>query len=233
MIEEAAGGTLFLDEIGDLSAASQVKLLRLLQEGEYFPLGADRPKRSSARIIVATNHDLAAKQAAGSFRKDLYYRLKGHQVQLPSLRERTADIPLLLGHFLEKAAGALGKKKPTPPEELEVLLATYHFPGNIRELEAMVFDAVATHAGGKLSMDSFKATMGHQRAAAGNAPRSPKLADEGPKLIFGEQLPTIAEATELVVAEAVKRARGNKTIAAGLLGISRPALSKRLNKSRD
>ena len=135
LAEKASGGTLFLDEIGDLSPASQVKLLRFLQEGEFFPLGSDVAKRSDARIVVATNQELETLRDAGTFRKDLYYRLRIHHVHIPPLRERTEDLPLLLNHFLEKAAKMLGKKQPTPPKELITLLGAYHFPGNIRELE--------------------------------------------------------------------------------------------------
>jgi DNA-binding NtrC family response regulator len=113
LAEKASGGTLFLDEIGDLSPASQVKLLRFLQEGEFFPLGSDVAKRSDARIVVATNQELETLQNAGTFRKDLYYRLRIHHVHIPPLRERTEDLPLLLNHFLEKAAKILGKKNPT------------------------------------------------------------------------------------------------------------------------
>ena len=115
MVEEAGDGTLFLDEIGDLSIPSQVKLLRLLQEGEYFPLGSDVPKRLKARVVVATHQNLLEKEQAGTFRRDLYYRLRTHHVQLPPLRERRGDIPLLLDHFLAEAAHTLGRKKPTPP----------------------------------------------------------------------------------------------------------------------
>ncbi|BCR06374.1 sigma-54-dependent Fis family transcriptional regulator [Desulfuromonas versatilis] len=232
MIEQAAGGTLFLDEIGDLSPASQVKLLRLLQEGEYLPIGADRPKRSSARIIVATNQNLAALQASGAFRKDLFYRLQGHQVQLPPLRERPEDLPLLLEHFLAKAARELGKRKPTAPEELAVLLATYHFPGNIRELEGMVHNAVATHQAGKLSTQSFRVALGLERSEATGNGKGAASGPETPGLVFGDQLPTLSEAADLLVAEALSRSQGNQTIAAGLLGITRPALSKRLKKLR-
>ncbi len=227
MLVEAAGGTLFLDEIGDLSPASQVKLLRLLQEGEYFPIGSDRPRKSSARIVVATNHDLAAGQATGSFRKDLYYRLRGHQVHLPPLRERKEDIPLLLNHFLATAAAAQGKPVPTPPPELGVLLASYHFPGNVRELRAMVFDAVSLHQGRKLSMEAFKRAMGLGEGAP------PPLAgpEAEPLLHFGPRLPTLDEGMELLIEEAMRRAKGNQTLAASFLGISRPALSKRLRKT--
>ncbi len=230
MIEQAADGTLFLDEIGDLSQASQVKLLRLLQEGEFFPVGSDHPRQIRARIIVATQQDLAAKQAAGQFRKDLYYRLRAHQVHLPPLRERKEDISLLLEHFLEKAANALGKKRPTPPRELAVLLSTYSFPGNIRELEAMVHDAVSVHTAKILSMETFLHAIDRQGPAASAS--QPEADGSGNPFAAVESLPTLAEASELLVDEAIRRAEGNQTIAARLLGISQPALSKRLKQSR-
>jgi DNA-binding NtrC family response regulator len=229
MIEEAADGTLFLDEIGDLSIASQVKLLRLLQEGEYFPLGSDRPKRLKARIIVATHQDLAVKQAAGSFRRDLYYRLCIHLVQIPPLRERKGDLPMLLDQFMEDAARALGKKKPTPPRELVQLLTTYSFPGNIRELKAMIYNAVSTHRDRVLSMDTFVKTIGRPEERIVPSP----LKNAERNLYAGlERLPTFGEAAELLVEEAMARANGNQTIAARLLGISQPALSKRLKLLR-
>ena len=226
MIEQAGNGTLFLDEIGDLSIASQVKLLRLLQEGEYFPLGSDRPKRMNARIVVATHCDLAAKEAAGSFRRDLYYRLCTHRILIPPLRERTGDIPLLLDYFLGEAAKALGKRKPTPPKELAQILATYSFPGNVRELRGMVYDAVSLHKERILSMDSFLKAIGHCRSEQA----LPAL-HQNPFGSF-ERLPTFAEAAELLVEEAISRANGVQAIAARLLGISAPALNKRLKMSR-
>lgn len=232
MIEQAADGILFLDEIGDLSVSSQVKLLRLLQEGEYFPLGCDRPKRTRARIIVATNRDLEALQTSGEFRKDLYYRLKTHLVLLPPLRDRRDDIPLLLEYFLQLSATELGKKVPTPPPELAVLLATYHFPGNIRELAGMVFDAVSQHQGGKLPMGSFKKAIETSATDCGQS-NHPEEQAESQRLSFHAQLPTLSEAADLLVAEALKRAQNNQTIAAELLGITRPALSKRLKKLRE
>ena len=225
MIEEATDGTLFLDEIGDLSIASQVKLLRLLQEGEYFPLGSDRPKRLKARVVVATHQNLSLKQESGSFRRDLYYRLCTHMVQVPPLRERKGDLAPLLDHFLEEASRTLGKKKPTPPRELLQLLATYSFPGNIRELKALVYNAVSVHRDRVLSMDTFMKSIIRQDTKQ-NLP-----ATTGPeKNLFAglERLPTFGEAAELLVEEAMSRANGNQTIAARLLGISQPALSKRL-----
>src|SRR5690606_23184903 len=123
----------------------------LIQENEYYPLGAVKPRRSSARIVVATLRDLDSDKDNGSFRRDLYYRLQTHRVHIPPLRERREDLPLLVEHFLAAAAKDLGKKKPTAPRELIDLLNTFTFPGNVRELEALVFDAVAKHQGKVLS----------------------------------------------------------------------------------
>ena len=229
MIEQAAEGTLFLDEIGDLSPLSQVKLLRLLQEGEYYPLGSDRPRQLRARLVFATHHDLEARQAAGAFRKDLYYRLRAHHVHIPPLRERKEDIPLLLDHFLAKAAHTLEKKKPTPPPELLTLLAAYGFPGNVRELEAMVYDAVSVHGSRMLSMQSFLRAVGQPTVAATATEPLPT----GTLFSGLERLPTLTLAAEELVREALARSAGNQTMAARMLGISQPALSKRLRQQRN
>jgi DNA-binding NtrC family response regulator len=225
MVEEAADGTLFLDEIGDLSIPSQVKLLRLLQEGEYFPLGSDVPKRLKGRVIVATHQNLPEKERGGAFRRDLYYRLRTHQVHLPPLRERKRDIPLLLDHFLEEAARALGKKKPTPPRGLAQYLATYCFPGNVRELKAMVYDAVSVHRDRMLSMDTFIKSIECLQSEC--VATGADTARQNPFSGF-EELPTFSDAATFLVLEAMDRAGGNQTLAARLLGISQPALSKRL-----
>ncbi len=226
MVEEAANGTLLLDEIGDLSGASQVKLLRLLQEGEYYPLGSDQPRRLKARIVVATHADLAAREANGTFRRDLFYRLRTHQVHLPPLKERSGDIPLLLDHFLVEAARALGKKKPAIPKELPQLLSTYSFPGNIRELKAMVYDALSLHRDRILSMERFIIAIERQQGTSRGVATVPPPNPFSP---FAT-LPTFGQAAALLVAEALKRSNGNQTIAARLLGISQPALSKRLKQ---
>ena len=99
LVETAADGTLFMDEIGDLATASQVKLLRLLQENEYFPLGADTPRKTNARIVVSTNRDLQALLDAGKFREDLYFRIHSHHIRIPPLRERPGDLAMLVNHF--------------------------------------------------------------------------------------------------------------------------------------
>ncbi|MEW6653564.1 MAG: sigma-54 dependent transcriptional regulator, partial [Bacteroidota bacterium] len=121
LIEQAESGTLFLDEIGDLSLESQVKLLRLIQDGKYFPLGSDIAKLADVRIICATNKNIDSMKEGNAFRKDLYYRLQTHHIHIPPLRERKGDIQLLINHFLEKSSQLLLKKKPTPPKELYTL----------------------------------------------------------------------------------------------------------------
>jgi DNA-binding NtrC family response regulator len=230
LITSTAEGTLFLDEIGDLTVASQVKLLRLLQDGTFYPLGADRPRRSHARIVCATNCDVVQNVNTGTFRKDLYYRLRTHHLHLPPLRARTGDLPLLVQHFIDKAAQVLSKATPTVPLALYQLLNTYRFPGNVRELEGLMFDAVARHQGSILSLHSIKEAIGDMRPiVATELPTAP-----APVLAtsFPEQLPTLKEAEnaliEALITEALRRAGGNQGVAAGLLGISRQALNKRL-----
>lgn len=230
LIESAADGTLFLDEIGDLSESSQVKLLRLLQEQEYYSIGSDIPKKSAARIVAATNRDLREKVSMGAFRRDLYYRICAHRVVIPPLRERIEDIPSLVEHFIHSASKKLGKKRPSPPPQLFALLSVYHFPGNVRELEAMVFDAVARQTSGILPLASFRETISRENAPDSLQPLESKACSSHP-LQFPEKLPTLNEAETLLVNEAMKRAGGNQGIAASLLGISRSALNKRLRKA--
>lgn len=232
LIEQADGGTLFLDEIGDLAQASQVKLLRLLQEGEYFPLGADTPQSSNARIIAATNQEISVLLAEGKFRKDLNYRLQTHRIHIPPLRHRLDDIPLLIDHFISKAANQLDKPKPALPEELASILTDYTFPGNVRELESMIFDAMSRHRSGMLSSDSFRSHISRNRSSQKETPK-PGEGPSGARVFFSHPLPTIKEATELLIQEAMRRCGGNQSKAAGLLGVSQQALSKRLrgNKS--
>ncbi len=228
MIEEAAGGVLFLDEIGELSAASQIKLLRLLQEGEYFPLGSDQPRKLKARLVFATNLDLEQQLATGAFRKDLFYRLRSHRITMPPLRERSEDLPIILTRLLHDAAAAMGKKVPIAPAELVPLLRNYPFPGNIRELRAMVYDAVSQHTAGILSMSTFKKQIqpGDSACEAGSTVA-------GSSLFAGRSLPTIKGVIAELITEALQRSEGNQSLAARMLGISPPALSKRLKNSNN
>lgn len=232
LITTAGEGTLFLDEIGDLTAASQVKLLRLLQDGSYYPLGADRPRQSRARVIVATNSDVLKAVGSGGFRRDLYYRLRTHHLQLPPLRARLGDLPLVVDHFVEKAARTLDKTAPPVPVALYQLLGSYHFPGNLRELEGLVFDAVARHQGGTLSLHTFRSAISGQAGFEGLANPVDGTAS-AMAVCFPEQLPSLDQAEQALIEEALRRAGGNQGAAAGLLGISRQALNKRLGRRRN
>ncbi|WP_028582380.1 sigma-54-dependent transcriptional regulator [Desulfogranum japonicum] len=227
LITQAAEGTLFLDEIGDLGEPSQVKLLRLLQEQEYYPIGSDVPHISNARIIAATNKNLRKLVADKTFRNDLYYRLCSHQVQIPPLRDRKEDIALLLDAFLEEAAEIFHKKVPAYPHELNTMLTNYSFPGNIRELKALAFDAVARHRQGMLSLEFFKDVVGQLP--------SPLLQEAALTQRFsdwlretGDRFPKVCEVEDLLIDEAMHLAKGNQRVAASLLGYSRQTLNKRL-----
>ncbi len=230
IIAHAAGGTLFLDEIGELADASQIKLLRLLQEQEYFPLGSDTPRKSTARIVAATNRDLRAMVDTGRFRQDLFYRLCIHNVHLPLLAARKGDIPLLLDRFLAEAAESMNKPLPSVALELYRYLAAYAFPGNIRELKSMVYDAIANHSRGVLGKEYFLRAMGAGRPAAPAATTSDNVL-----ATFSDpegRLPTLKEAEEALIGKALERAGGNQGVAARYLGITRQGLNKILNRKK-
>lgn len=225
LIEQASGGMLFLDEIGDISPPSQVKLLRLLQDGEFFPLGSDIVKHSDARVVVATNQNLQTLQESGKFRKDLYYRLRAHHIHLPPLRDRKDDLPILVNHFLEKASQTLGKEKPIFPVELFGFLATYPFPGNIRELESMIFDAVTSCKSEKLSLEPFRAYILESEPAAKTEAIEKSMATSTLK----EKIDSISHITEKqMIIDALNKTNQNRTKAAELLGISRRTLQNKI-----
>lgn len=223
-ISKAVGGTLFLDEIGELSEASQIKLLRVLQEREYLPLGSDQPLQTDARVIVATHKEMQGLQEKSPFRADLYYRLRTHHLELPPLRRRLEDIRPLLEHFLGQAAEAFGKKRPAYPPELVTLLKSHAFPGNVRELRAMVFDAVGRHTNKTLSTERFRQYIFPKQDERRHA-----VSQELESLFAPlSQLPSLKMAADALVDEALRRSDNNQRVAAGLLGITPPALSKRL-----
>lgn len=230
IIAQASGGTLFLDEIGDLSDASQIKLLRLLQEQEYFRLGSDTPQRTTARIIAATNRDLRSMADKGIFRQDLYYRLCTHQVHLPALASRKGDLPALLKHFTMEAAASMGKESPACSAELCHYLGTYEFPGNIRELKAMTYDAVAQHTKGMLSKSCFlQAMAAHRPATASLTP------DSGISELAADKdgrMPTLKEAEAILIRKALELADGNQGVAARYLGITRQGLNKIIHRRK-
>jgi DNA-binding NtrC family response regulator len=232
LIVKASGGVLMLDEIGDLNENSQLKLLRLLEERQYYPLGSDMAQSSDVHIITTTNRDLKNMISKSEFRKDLYYRLCTHSIYVPPLRDRLEDIPLLFEHFLDDASRSLLKKKPAYPGELVALLSGYQFPGNIRELQTMTVDAVARHKKGKLSMTVFKETINQNHEQLRPSYGSMEIFKDAMN-VSGDRkrFPTLKESETFLISEALKRSNGNQGIAADLLGISRQALNKRLKRS--
>jgi len=231
LIAKAAGGTLFLDEIGDLNPLSQVKLLRLLQEEEYYPLGSDMLKHTDAHILVATNQNLLYLIEQGQFRKDLYYRLCANQINIPPLRERLEDVPLLLDHFSEEAALSLGKPTPAAASDVAAYLARHNFPGNIREFKAVVLNAVARNDEGRLTLKHFPGIAKLPPCAAVDTESRSCMDDDPLTALFG-RFPTLQEVEDYVVERAMRIAEGRQSVAAEMLGITRQGLHKRIKWNR-
>jgi DNA-binding NtrC family response regulator len=230
LITRAAGGTLFLDEIGDMDERSQVKLLRLLQEGEYYPVGSDTLKKTTARIVAVTNHNLLERVSEKLFRRDLYYRLCTHEIHIPPLRDRPEDISLLLDHFLCEAALSYHKSPPSVSAGALSYLIGWSFSGNVRELKAMVYDAVARHINGELTAQSFG---GHKGAAMPVAPDlvgSHSTSSFSIDTILGH-FPTFHEIEDYLIDEALRRSADNLNIAAAMLGITRQTITNHRKKS--
>jgi two-component system nitrogen regulation response regulator GlnG len=230
-VASAAGGTLFLDEIGTLPEASQVKLLRLIQNGDYLPVGSDKPRQCNARIVVATNVDVARSAASGGgFRKDLYFRLQAHHVALPPLRKRSEDLPLLVAAFLEAEARSSGRAAPTVSPALFPLLRTYDFPGNVRELQNMCQRALALHERGVLSTGVFREMIAGERGSQ----KVESAGEEEPRDAswLPYPLPTLKEMDRIIEDEAMRRAFGVQTNAAEMLGITHQAMHQRLAKRK-
>ncbi len=220
LFEIADGGTLFLDEMGEMPMSLQAKLLRVLQEGTIRPVGATSEKQVDVRILCATNRDLAAEVEKGRFRQDLYYRLMVFPIKLPPLRERREDIPLLGGHFLKRYAEEYRIESPGFTQDALDALASYNWPGNIRELENEIQRLV------------IQAESGHWIEVTDLSPRLRKI--EGTVTRIAPKQGTLKEMMEQVerwlIAEALRDHGGNKTKTAATLGITREGLHKKLAK---
>ncbi len=217
--EMANRGTVFLDEIGTLSASTQVKLLRFLQEKEFERVGSGRTIKADVRIMAATNEDLEKAIAQGRFREDLYYRLKVIQIDLPPLRDRTQDIPLLVEHFLEAVCRETGKKPLTLREDVMPLLQRYRWPGNIRELRNVVERAVVLCSGSQIAPSDLPREITSAEATPAAAAA---VAGAGGPL-------SLAEMDRTYIQSVLQQTGGNKTKAARILGISRNRLERKLN----
>ena len=212
---KAAGGTLFLDEIGELSPSVQVKLLRVLQEGEYEPLGGNTTK-AHVRIVAATNRDLVAEVAAGRFREDLYYRLNVIAITAPPLRARREDVPLLVDHFLGLYCAKNGRPRLRPTRVVLARLMDYAWPGNVRELENVIERAVVLSRNDSLT----ESDLPDHVATAQSSSAAPLTFEIGTPL----------DEIELrVIRETLRQTKGDKSVAAQLLGISTRTIYRKLD----
>ncbi len=223
-------GTIFLDEVGELPPELQVKLLRVVQEKSFLPLGATSEVKTDVRIISATNRDLEKEVLEGRFREDLFYRLNVISINLPPLRERREDIPLLVEHFLRKYAQKLGKKIEGISDFALKALMEYDFPGNVRELENIIERSVALETGPLILPESL--TLSHLKS------RRFKTSKEGPSFEIslpegGIDLEALLNQIEVsLLKQALERTNGNKTEAAKLLGLNFRSFRYRLAKYR-
>ena len=216
--EQADKGTVFLDEIGDVPGNIQVKLLRILQERQFERLGSNLTRSVDVRVIAATNVDLRAALEEGRFREDLYYRLNVVPISIPPLRQRREDIPFLALHFVRKLSKDLDSNiADITPQAMDRLLE-YDWPGNVRELENTIERSIVLASGSVLEPSDIRIDNSRQRAAV--SPQAPIL-PEGTTLEQWEQA---------MIREALRRANGNKSQAARLLGLTRNALRYRLSQ---
>ncbi len=206
----AGKGSIFLDEIGDTTADLQAKLLRVLQEREYYPVGAERPERSAARVLAATHRNLEALVADGGFRADLYYRLRVVDIEVPPLRQRPADIPLLAQHLLSRASDALGRPLSVLSEDATAALVAHSWPGNVRELENCLMRAMVLASGNVIHAEHVQLGV----ATAGTA----------------ALLPTLETLERDHVERVLATFHGHKAKTARALGVSRPRLDRLLRK---
>jgi two-component system response regulator HydG len=216
-IAQAAGGTLFLDEIGELSPAVQVKLLRVLQEGEYEPIGG-RTQRADFRLVAATNRNLEEAVAQGSFREDLYYRLNVIAITCPRLADREEDIPLLADHFLDVYCKKNGRPRMEIAREAMDRLVAYRWPGNVRELENVIERAVVLNKGGPIDVSDLPASVA-----------SAERGERGLTFALGTPL---EEIERRVIHATLEHTQGDKQLAAQLLGISARTIYRKLEAER-
>ncbi|PSJ45036.1 sigma-54-dependent transcriptional regulator [Zobellella taiwanensis] len=220
LLKLADGGTLFLDEIGEMPLAMQVKLLRVLQEGSFYPVGGRRLETIDVRVISATNADLPDKVAQGEFREDLFYRIKGVTITTAPLDDRPEDIPLLVGHFLERQAGGGSRPPLHPDSDAFNWFIRRRWPGNVRELKSTLDSVAAIARGGVITLDDIALLY-------------PDARTEGPSRAqaTGDSLEAQVRALEIaLISEALARHDNNRTHAAQALGLSRQGLLKKIER---
>lgn len=218
LLDAANGGTAFFDEIGELPPDLQVKLLRVLQEKQFRPVGGLAPRSSNFRVIAATNRDLAAEVEAGRFRQDLYYRLNVMKLRLPPLRERKEDLPVLVAHFLQR----YGKGHRIPDDVMQIL-ADFDWPGNVRQLEHIVQQMVAMNSGPWISAGDLPSAIINRRSEAQAASVASFSFDHPDR----EVIPLV-ELEKRAIRHALQRTKNDRTLAAVMLGIGRTTLYRKL-----
>jgi len=217
--ELADGGTLFLDEIGDMPAALQAKLLRVLEDGMVTPVGSTQPRHVDVRVVSATNADIASKITAGEFRQDLYFRLARFTVETPPLRTRPDDLPLLAAHFLNLFATEMGMSPPTLSKEALGVLQGYAFPGNVRELKNVMERALILSAGKPIKREHLQLIGGSVSVAPAPTRTSASSAAEIPL--------NLEAAEQALIQRALEQTNGNVAEAARLLGVNRSRIYRR------
>jgi DNA-binding NtrC family response regulator len=223
LLQQAHGGTIFLDEVAEMRPALQVKLLRVLQDHEVRPVGGDRVVRVDVRVVAASNKDLAAEVTAGRFREDLFYRLNVIPLTMPALRERRSDIPILVRHFLAIHNRVRRGRPLTISDEAMVQLWEYDWPGNVRELENLVHRVAVLADDPIVGVADLPPAI---RALSGLRPATRIVLDDG-----GLDLTAAVEDFEQrLIAEALRRTKGNKQAAARLLGLKRTTLIAKLRR---
>ncbi|WP_317891094.1 sigma-54-dependent transcriptional regulator [Edaphobacter bradus] len=229
LLATAEGGTVFLDEIGELPLDLQAKLLRALQEKEVRPVGATQARPISARVLAATNRDLAGMVEQGRFRKDLFFRLNVVNLRIPPLRDRRDDIPLLAMHFVERMKKETGVDYTVSDETLRVM-AAYDWPGNVRELENAIERACALSSGPVLHMGDLPTQLQDFRMHSIMA-EQPVVAAQGPGAADGDgSIVSIAEMEKQAILATIRQLNGNKLMAARLLGIGKTTLYRKLKE---
>jgi Nif-specific regulatory protein len=239
-VEQAAGGVLFLDEVGEMSPSVQAKFLRVLQEREFQRLGATRTLKADVRVLAATNRDLKAAIARGTFREDLYYRLAVFDIPLPPLRDRPEDIPLLTDAFLENLGRSVGRPATGVAAEARDRLLGYAWPGNVRELRNVIERAVILCEGGTITSEHLPLSVAESAPAAasialGSDPgvRVPASGQSGSHPGVRPTTPpltTVDAAERELIVQALARSGNNKSKAARLLGLTRAQLRSRIEK---
>jgi DNA-binding NtrC family response regulator len=219
LVEASSGGTLFLDEVTEMDTSMQVKMLRVLQEREILRLGGTRPIKCDIRVVAATNRDVAEAIKSGAFREDLYFRLNVVNLNIPPLRQRRGDVPLLARHFLIKFSAQMKKNVVRISDEALAVLSDYAFPGNVRELVNLIERGTALAQGESIEMEHLPDHLRDRAVLSFHK--------------VGGQLPTLDEQEKEYIRRVLEEVDGNQTAAAKILGINRASLWRKLKAEKE